>query len=67
MLGESLGEVIIKENLANINRSLSVYQFEVVKDCFKFCNAALYVESSSMLKVIYNRVDNQENNLRLYR
>ena len=36
--------MIIKENLANINRSLIAGQLEVVKDCLKFCNAALYVK-----------------------
>ncbi len=43
-MGEALGELVIQQRLASINRSITDVQLEVVKDCMKHCNAALYVK-----------------------
>ncbi len=43
-MGELLGEIVIQEMLANISRSITQPQLEIVKDALKHCNAALYVK-----------------------
>ncbi len=43
-MGPKLGEIVIQEMLANVNRRVSETQLEVVRDCLNHCNAALYAK-----------------------
>jgi len=42
-MGEQLGQLVIKEMLANISRSITPDQMSVVNSALKICNSALYV------------------------